>query len=139
MAQPVVDPQQPRDGHRGRHADAQQAAGKDVAERTEHNTDDSHEFKEWKERKEQREWEEWRDWKAQKDIRRGGEDNPQEPQVKYVLSGQPTGWAAMDKVVRDYDEEKVKDCKEDIDTLLVFVSIALSVFYPTSALMFQHC
>lgn len=23
--------------------------------------------------------------------------------------------------VREYDEEKVKDCKEDIDTLLVFV------------------
>lgn len=27
----------------------------------------------------------------------------------------------MDKVVRVADEAKVKDCKEDIDTLLVFV------------------
>ena len=32
------------------------------------------------------------------------------------------GWLSMAKIVRDYDEEKVKDCKEDIDTLLVFVS-----------------
>lgn len=41
--------------------------------------------------------------------------------TEYVLSGQPTGWAAIDKVLRDFDEEKVKYCKEDIDTLLVFV------------------
>ena len=27
----------------------------------------------------------------------------------------------MDSVVREADEKKVKDCKEDIDTLLVFV------------------
>ena len=43
--------------------------------------------------------------------------------VKYVRSGQPTGWAAMAKEVRDFDEEKVKSCKEDIDTLMVFVRI----------------
>lgn len=42
--------------------------------------------------------------------------------IRYVLSGQPTGWAAMASQVRDFDEEKVKDTKEDIDTLLVFVS-----------------
>ncbi len=41
--------------------------------------------------------------------------------IRYVLSGQPTGWAAMASQVRDFDEEKVKDTKEDIDTLLVFV------------------
>jgi hypothetical protein len=44
------------------------------------------------------------------------------PDVRYVLAGQPTGWAAMAETVRAYDEEKVKDTKEDIDTLLVFVS-----------------
>lgn len=38
-----------------------------------------------------------------------------------VLSGQPTGWTAMAQAVRNFDEEKVKDCKEDVDTLLVFV------------------
>jgi hypothetical protein len=44
------------------------------------------------------------------------------PGVRYVLAGQPAGWAAMAETVRAYDEEKVKDTKEDIDTLLVFVS-----------------
>ena len=43
-------------------------------------------------------------------------------EVRYVLSGQPTGWAAMAGVTREFDEEKIQDCKEDIDTLLVFVS-----------------
>lgn len=54
-------------------------------------------------------------------------DHKAEGKVKteYVLSGQPTGWAAMDKVLRDYDEEKVKDYKEDIDNLLTFVCIPL--------------
>lgn len=54
------------------------------------------------------------------------ERNPTEapkPEVRYVLSGQPTGWAAMGKEVRDFDEEKVKNSKEDIDTLLVFVGL----------------
>lgn len=36
--------------------------------------------------------------------------------------GQLTGWASIDKAVRDHDEQRVKDCKEDIDTLLTFVS-----------------
>jgi hypothetical protein len=44
------------------------------------------------------------------------------PDVRYILAGQPTGWAAMAQTVRAYDEDKVKDSKEDIDTLLVFVS-----------------
>lgn len=30
----------------------------------------------------------------------------------------------MAKEVRDFDEEKVRNSKEDIDTLLVFVSIS---------------
>lgn len=53
-----------------------------------------------------------------------------DPDVRYVLSGQPTGWAAMAETVRAYDEEKVKDCKEDVDTLLVFVRHQSSM---------QHC
>ena len=47
---------------------------------------------------------------------------PKEPEVKYVLSGQATGWWAAAKDVREFDVEKVTSCKEDIDTLLVFVS-----------------
>ncbi len=46
-----------------------------------------------------------------------------ESEVRYILSGQPTGWAAMGKEVREFDEEKVRNSKEDIDTLLVFVSL----------------
>ena len=45
-----------------------------------------------------------------------------EPSIQYVATGQPTGWAAMAKEVREFDVEKVNECKEDIDTLLVFVS-----------------
>ena len=48
-------------------------------------------------------------------------------QTKYVLSGQPTGWAAMDKALRDYDDETVKDYKEDIDNLLTFVRIFCAI------------
>ncbi|KAI0769255.1 hypothetical protein BC629DRAFT_1292241, partial [Irpex lacteus] len=54
-----------------------------------------------------------------------------ESNVRYVLSGQPTGWTAMAQAMRDYDEDKVKDTKEDIDTLLTFAglfSAALTAF-----------
>ena len=54
---------------------------------------------------------------------------PKEPEVKYVLSGQPTGWWAAAKDVREFDVEKVTSCKEDIDTLLVFVSRICSVLF----------
>ena len=49
--------------------------------------------------------------------------------IRYVLFGQPTGWSAMAQVVRAYDEDKVKDTKEDIDTLMVFVSTKSYVQY----------
>ena len=45
-----------------------------------------------------------------------------EPEVRYVLSGQPTGLAALSQAVREYDMETIQGYKEDIDTLLVFVS-----------------
>lgn len=40
-------------------------------------------------------------------------------------SGSPSavGWAAVEKSVRDVDEQMVNDYKEDIDTLLTFVSL----------------
>ena len=50
-----------------------------------------------------------------------GQHDAQE-RVRYVEVSQPTGWQTMAKTVREVDEDKVKDCKEDIDTLLVFVS-----------------
>ena len=45
-----------------------------------------------------------------------------ESKVRYVLSGQPTGLTALAQAVREYDLETIQNCKEDIDTLLVFVS-----------------
>ena len=36
-----------------------------------------------------------------------------------------TGWARMYDLVREYDKNRVVDNKEDIDTLLVFVSPVL--------------
>ncbi|KAI0738759.1 hypothetical protein BC629DRAFT_1300079, partial [Irpex lacteus] len=58
-------------------------------------------------------------------------DTDADSNVRYVLSGQPTGWAAMAAHMREYDEEKVKNTKEDIDTLLTFAglfSAALTAF-----------
>ena len=40
----------------------------------------------------------------------------------HIPYGQPTGWAAIAENIRKYDEDKVRDSKEDIDTLMTFVS-----------------
>ncbi|KAI0821282.1 hypothetical protein BC629DRAFT_442168 [Irpex lacteus] len=47
--------------------------------------------------------------------------------IRYVLSGQPTGWAAVAASVREYDEDRIKSTKEDIDTLLVFAGLFSAV------------
>ncbi len=45
------------------------------------------------------------------------------PEIQTVqVVGQPTGWAAMAEDIRKYDEDKVKECRDDIDTLMTFVS-----------------
>ena len=58
-----------------------------------------------------------------------GPQDDEAPKIQEVrvVNGPPTGWGAMATDVRDYDEDKVKSCKEDIDTLLVFVSHFLSL------------
>jgi hypothetical protein len=49
------------------------------------------------------------------------------PDVPLVqVAGQPTGWAAMATDIRKYDEDKIKDCRDDIDTLMTFVSGGMS-------------
>ncbi|KAJ3531413.1 hypothetical protein NM688_g7579 [Phlebia brevispora] len=50
-----------------------------------------------------------------------------ETEVRYVVAGNPTGWAAMAQTIREKDADKVKDCKEDIDTLLVFTGLFSAV------------
>ncbi len=37
-------------------------------------------------------------------------------------------WARLSTTIRKVDAEKVRDCKEDIDTILVFVSDYLFVY-----------
>ena len=44
------------------------------------------------------------------------------------------GWEAVDRRVRDSDENKVEDFKEDVDTLLVFVCSATFLHWISSAL-----
>jgi hypothetical protein len=44
-------------------------------------------------------------------------------ELSYARSGQPTGWAAIAERMREYDEDKIKDVKEDMDGLFIFVSL----------------
>lgn len=39
--------------------------------------------------------------------------------------GAASGWSKVGKTLQDIDEEKIRYCKEDIDTLLTFVRITL--------------
>ena len=41
------------------------------------------------------------------------------------------GWARLDDMYHKYDEERIKDAKEDIDTLLVFVRAIMTLFLPS--------
>jgi hypothetical protein len=56
------------------------------------------------------------------------------PPTYIQLSGGPhlnvgTGWSAMARIVREVDAQKIQDCKEDIDTILVFVCPTLVDLY----------
>jgi hypothetical protein len=37
--------------------------------------------------------------------------------------GQQSGWAAIAQKTREYDEDKIKDVKEDMDSLFIFVGV----------------
>ncbi|EKM54845.1 uncharacterized protein PHACADRAFT_210620 [Phanerochaete carnosa HHB-10118-sp] len=54
------------------------------------------------------------------------EDFPPIGGVRWVEVPPQAGWQTMTKTVREYDEDKVKDCKEDISTLLLFMSLITS-------------
>ncbi len=47
-----------------------------------------------------------------------------------------SGWAGMSRTVREVDEDKIRGCKEDIDTLLVFVRIAYNFCLLSSSEIF---
>jgi hypothetical protein len=38
-----------------------------------------------------------------------------------ALAGQQSGWASMAQNIREYDEDRIKDVKDDIDNLFIFV------------------
>ena len=50
-----------------------------------------------------------------------GDNNVQ----RVRIEPERTGWARMYDLVREYDKNRIIDNKEDIDTLLVFVSPVL--------------
>lgn len=45
-------------------------------------------------------------------------------QDDHLQNGTRDGWAKISKLLRQYDERKIQNCKEDIDTLLVFVNMS---------------
>ncbi|EKM50859.1 uncharacterized protein PHACADRAFT_75372, partial [Phanerochaete carnosa HHB-10118-sp] len=47
--------------------------------------------------------------------------------VRYIEVSPPAGWQTMNKTVHEFDQDKVQDCKEDIDTLLVFTGLYSAV------------
>lgn len=73
-------------------------------------------------------------------ISKGGADSVEvvkEPRLEHIhISEAPdiaddteSGWAAIAKSIREVDEQKVKDYKEDIDNILIFVSGATAFFF----------
>jgi hypothetical protein len=51
-------------------------------------------------------------------------ETPASPGPPLAPPNQPTGWAAMAEKMRAYDEDKIKDVKEDIDSLFIFVRLS---------------
>ncbi|THG99275.1 hypothetical protein EW026_g3043 [Hermanssonia centrifuga] len=47
----------------------------------------------------------------------------QRPEGGYVISEMSSGWSEMAQTVKEVDDGKIRDCKEDIDTLLVFAGL----------------
>ena len=51
-----------------------------------------------------------------------GPNNTDDKVQRVRIEPERTGWARMYDLVREYDKNRIIDNKEDIDTLLVFVS-----------------
>ena len=54
-----------------------------------------------------------------------GSNNADDKVHRVRIEPERTGWARMYDLVREYDKSRITDNKEDIDTLLVFVSSVL--------------
>ena len=55
-----------------------------------------------------------------------GPNNTDDNVQRVRIEPERTGWARMYDLVREYDKNRITDNKEDIDTLLVFVSLVLA-------------
>ncbi|KAI0776501.1 hypothetical protein BC629DRAFT_1290505, partial [Irpex lacteus] len=51
----------------------------------------------------------------------------QVPSGSQALPGQLTGWAAVEKALKEFDQQEISGYKEDIDSLLTFVSFDLAI------------
>ncbi|KAI0792719.1 hypothetical protein C8Q75DRAFT_731327 [Abortiporus biennis] len=47
--------------------------------------------------------------------------------VRRELRSSAEGWSTLSKVLNKYDDERINDCKEDMDTLLVFAGLFSAV------------
>ena len=54
-----------------------------------------------------------------------GSNNMDDKVHRVRIEPERTGWARIHDLVREYDKNRIMDNKEDIDTLLVFVSPVL--------------
>ena len=57
-----------------------------------------------------------------------GPNNTDDKVHRVRIEPERTGWARMYDLVREVDKTRIVDNKEDIDTLLVFVSLYISLF-----------
>ena len=55
-----------------------------------------------------------------------GPSNTDDKVQRVRIEPERTGWARMYDLVREVDKTRIVDNKEDIDTLLVFVSLVLT-------------
>ena len=54
-----------------------------------------------------------------------GPNNTDDKVQRVRIEPERTGWARMYDLVREYDKNRIMNNKEDIDTLLVFVSLVI--------------
>ena len=57
-------------------------------------------------------------------MQQGGKNTP----VQVQIEPERKGWAQLVDMYHKYDEDRIRDAKEDIDTLLVFVGDPISFF-----------
>ena len=52
-------------------------------------------------------------------------DTKEDSVQRVQIESERTGWARLSDLLRKYDQDRIQDAKEDIDTLLVFVGLLI--------------